>query len=175
MDDLYAGARPGRGHHALVRLAAAGKLRCVITQNIDGLQQAAGLPADRLIELHGNGAYARCLVCGLRHELAAIRTRFEAGGALPVCRCGGVVKSASISFGQPLVPDDVRRATQAALDCDTMLVIGSSLLVRPAARFPEIAAARDAKIVIINNEPTPFDAAADLVIYADIGSILAGI
>ena len=175
MDDLYAGARPGRGHQALVRLALAGVLGAVITQNIDGLQQAAGLPADRLVELHGNGTYARCLDCSRPHDLAPIRRRFEADGTCPVCACGGIVKSASIAFGQPLVAADLDRAVEAALSCDLMLVLGCSLLVRPAARFPEIAKQRGAGIVIVNREPTPLDAAADLVIRADIGTVMAAL
>ena len=175
MDNLYAGAEPGAGHHALVRLAKAGRLHTIITQNIDGLQQAAGFPADRLVELHGNGTFARCLACGLRHDLGPIRARFESSGDIPVCACGGLVKSASIAFGQPLQADDLRRATEAALTCDLMLVIGSSLQVRPAARFPEIAKTRGAAVAIVNREPTPFDAAADLVIHDEIGSVLATI
>lgn len=175
MDDIYAGARPGRGHYALTRLYKAGLLRRVITQNIDGLQQAAGLPADALIELHGNGTFARCLNCGTRHDLAPIRAAFEATGALPECRCGGIVKSASIAFGQAIPPDDLRHATETACSCDLLLVVGSSLLVRPASRFPAVARQNGARTAVINRDPTPFDASADLVIREDIGTALESV
>ncbi len=175
LDDTYAGARPGRGHAALVRLARSGALCTVITQNIDGLQQAAGLPLEQLIELHGNGTYARCLDCGAAYDLGPIRARFEATGQGPVCVCGGLVKAASIAFGQPLRADDMRRATEAALACDLMLVVGSSLLVRPAARFPEIAKQNGAAVTIVNRDPTPFDAAADIVVRDEIGSVLSSL
>ncbi len=172
MDDLYAHAVPGRGHVALARLARQGRLVSIITQNIDGLQQAAGVPEHQLIELHGNGRFARCLSCGSRHDLDPIRAHLESTGEPPGCGCGGIVKSASISFGQALDPADLRRATDAALTCDLMLVLGSSLLVRPAARFPILAKRNGASLVIVNNDPTPLDDAADLVIRDDIGSIL---
>ena len=175
LDDTYAGAQPGRGHAALVRLAGSGAVGAVITQNIDGLQQAAGLPLEQLIELHGNGTYARCLSCATPYDLGPIRKLFEAAEHCPVCACGGLVKAASIAFGQPLRVDDIRRATEAALDCDLMLVVGSSLLVRPAARFPEIAKRSGAAIAIVNRDPTPFDAAADLVVRAEIGGVLASL
>ena len=172
MDDLYAGARPGRGHRALARWAAAGLLRTIVTQNIDGLHAAAAGPGDEIVELHGNGSYARCLGCGARQEIAPIRARFEADGALPECRCGGIVKSASIAFGQPLDPANLRRAVDAALGCDLFLVLGSTLLVRPAARFPELARRNGARLAVLNRDPTPLDAEADLVIHADIGEVL---
>ena len=172
MDDLYAGAVPGRGHRAVARWVSAGLVRTVVTQNIDGLHAAAGAPGDDIVELHGNGGYARCLSCGTRQELAPIRARFERDGALPDCRCGGIVKSASIAFGQALDEDDLRRAVSAALGCDLFIVLGSTLLVRPAARFPELARRDGARLVIVNREPTPLDAAADLVVRADIGDLL---
>ena len=124
------------------------------------------------MELHGNGGYARCLSCGTRQELAPIRARFERDGALPDCRCGGIVKSASIAFGQALDEDDLRRAVSAALGCELFIVLGSTLLVRPAARFPELARRNGARLAIVNREPTPLDAAADLVVRADIGDLL---
>ena len=172
MDDLYAGARPGRGHRAVARWAASGLVRAVVTQNIDGLHAAAAAPGDEVVELHGNGGHARCLGCGARHELAPIRARFETDGSLPACRCGGIVKSASIAFGQPLDPEDLRRAVEAALGCDLFLVLGSTLLVRPAARFPELARRNGARLAIVNREPTPLDGEADLVIRDDIGDVL---
>ena len=172
MDDLYAGARPGRGHRALARWAGAGLLRAIITQNIDGLHAAAAGAGDEIVELHGNGSYARCLGCGARQEIAPIRERFESDGILPKCSCGGIVKSASIAFGQPLDPANLSRAVDAALGCDLFIVLGSTLLVRPAARFPELARRNGARLVIVNHDPTPLDAEADLVIRADIGEVL---
>lgn len=171
MDDIYAGARPGRTHRALACLAAEGHLGTVITQNIDGLHQAAGLEPARLVELHGNGTFARCLDCGERHELQPIRHRFEATGEAPVCGCGGPVKSATIAFGQPVPTEDLRRSRNAALAADLFLVLGSSLVVRPAATLPLIAREGGAVLVIVNRDPTPLDAAADLVIRADVGSV----
>ena len=114
MDDLYAGAMPGRGHMALARLYESGKLATVITQNIDGLHQASGISADDVIELHGNGTYATCLSCGVRYELSRVRQTFEATRQAPRCLCGGVVKSATISFGQPMPGAAMRRAHEAA-------------------------------------------------------------
>lgn len=172
MDDLYAGVRPGRGHRAVARWAAAGLVRAVVTQNIDGLHHDAAGSGDEIVELHGNGSYARCLGCGARHELGPIRARFERDGSLPECPCGGLVKSATVAFGQPLDPADLRRAVDAAVGCELFVILGSTLLVRPAARFPELALRNGARIVIVNREPTPFDGSADLVVRADIGDVL---
>ena len=175
MDDVYAGARPGRGHQTIARWAAAGRVAGVVTQNVDGLHRDSGLDEACLVELHGNGTFARCLDCGLRHELAPIRARFEQDGTLPVCACGGIVKSASVAFGQPLVPDDIRRAAKASLACDLFIILGSTLKVRPAARFPELALKNGARLAIVNREPTPLDDVATLVIHDDIGDVLDGL
>ncbi|MDH7795555.1 MULTISPECIES: Sir2 family NAD-dependent protein deacetylase [unclassified Beijerinckia] len=172
MDDSYAGAQPSRGHRALSRLIADGLMSAVITQNIDGLHQASGLAADQVIELHGNGTYATCLACGVRYELEAIRRKFEADGRAPKCLCGGAVKSATIAFGQAMPVEPMRRAQRVAENCDLMLVIGSSLVVYPAASFPLLAKENGAALVIINRDPTPFDEIADLVLHGDIGAIL---
>jgi NAD-dependent deacetylase len=174
MDDEFAGAQPGRGHMALTGLIVAGRMQAVVTQNIDGLHQASGLGDDHVIELHGNGTYAGCLSCGLRHELAPIRVAFEADGQLPQCRaCGGIVKSATISFGQAMPQHHLRRAAGLAEASDLFIAIGSSLVVYPAATLPLIAKRAGAKLVIINREPTDFDEIADLVIRRDIGDVLA--
>lgn len=172
MDDLYRGAQPGRGHRALAGLAASGKMPALITQNIDGLHQASGVPAGNVIELHGNGTYARCLSCGGRHELADVRRQFEASGEGPECRCGGIVKSATISFGQAMPEDEMMRARDAAATCDLFLAIGSSLVVYPAAGFPVLAQRNGAQLVIINRDETALDDEADLVLRGDIGDIL---
>ena len=172
MDDLYAGATPGRGHMALARLYEAGKLATVITQNIDGLHQASGIAADDIIELHGNGTYATCLSCGVRHELSHVRQTFEATRQAPRCLCGGVLKSATISFGQPMPGAAMRRAHEATRKADLFLAIGSSLVVYPAAAFPLLASKSGARLVILNREPTPLDAHAELFVRADIGDTL---
>lgn len=173
MDDVYRGARPSRGHLALAALVASGRMPAIITQNIDGLHQEAGTPAEQVIEIHGNGTYAACLSCGRRHELADIRARFEATGDPPGCEaCGGLVKSATISFGQAMPEERMRRARDLALGCDLFLAIGSSLVVYPAAALPLIAKRGGAKLVILNREATELDDEADLVIRGEIGSVL---
>lgn len=174
LDDIYAMAQPGRGHYALANLVSSGRVDAIITQNIDNLHQLSGVPDDRIIELHGNGTYATCLACGERHELADIRRTFEATGAAPVCDgCGGPVKVATIAFGQPMPEQAMQRAHVATRRCDLFLAIGSSLVVYPAASFPVIALQSNARLVIINGEPTPLDSEADLVLRGDIGDILA--
>ncbi len=173
MDDHYAGAAPNAGHRALARLVGQGRAPAIITQNIDGLHQASGVPDDRVIELHGNGTYATCLACGRRHELAEIRPAFEATGEPPDCAaCGGPVKSATISFGQAMPQDKMIRAQQLALEAELFLVLGSSLVVYPAATLPVIAKRREATLIIVNREPTELDAIADLVVRAEIGAAL---
>ena len=175
MDDIFRGARPGRSHVALVRLSERGILRSVVTQNIDGLHQAAGLDAERLVELHGNGTYARCLSCGNRVELSTVRHHLDATGEAPHCQCGGLVKSATIAFGQSLDPDTMARALAAVSSCDVLLAVGSSLVVRPASRLPLVARDRGATLVIVNREPTSIDDDADYVIRADAGAFLTAL
>ena len=173
MDDHYAGAAPNAGHRALARLVGQGRAPAIITQNIDGLHQASGVPDAQVIELHGNGTYATCLACGRRHELAEIRPAFEATGEPPDCAaCGGPVKSATISFGQAMPQDKMIRAQQLALETELFLVLGSSLVVYPAATLPVIAKRREATLIIVNREPTELDAIADLVVRAEIGAAL---
>ncbi|CAH1678528.1 NAD-dependent protein deacetylase [Hyphomicrobiales bacterium] len=174
MDDHYRDARPNVGHRALARLVADGRSPAIVTQNIDGLHQASGVPAGQVVELHGNGTYATCLTCGWRHELAAIRPAFEATGEPPSCiMCAGPVKSATISFGQAMPQEAMTRAQALALECDLFLVVGSSLVVYPAAALPVIAKRQGAKLVILNREPTDLDPIADLVIRAESGTALA--
>lgn len=173
MDDHYAGARPGRGHAALSRLVASGVMPAVITQNIDGLHQASGIADEAIVELHGNGTYARCLSCGARHELGFVRPVFEATGRPPACEaCGGILKSATVSFGQPMPQPELQKAQDLAMSCDLFLVAGSSLVVFPAASLPVLAVRAGARLVIINREATEFDGVATLVIRADIGEVL---
>lgn len=174
MDDHYRGAQPNIGHRALARLVAEGRSPAIVTQNIDGLHQASGVPEDRIVELHGNGTYATCLNCGWRHELAAIRRSFEETGEPPACLiCAGPVKSATVSFGQAMPQAAMMRAQELALECDLFLVVGSSLVVFPAATLPVIAKRQGARLVILNREPTELDPIADLVIRAESGRALA--
>ena len=173
IDRDMADALPNRGHRAVARLVEAGKVFAVITQNIDNLHQKSGIPEDRIIELHGNGSYASCLSCGQRMELAPIKAAFEARGTLPACAsCGGLVKTATISFGQALPESALRRARDASLSCDLMLVLGSSLVVYPAAGFPPMARQNGARLAIVNREPTGLDNMADLVLKREIGATL---
>mgnify|MGYP002527845472 FL=1 len=171
--DAIEAAAPNRGHRAIAKLAADGKVSGVITQNIDGLHQLSGLADDLVIELHGNTTYATCLDCHERHELDAIWRAFAIDQAPPLCvACGGLVKTATISFGQSMPEAEMRRAEAATLGCDLFLAIGSSLTVKPAAMFPLLAAQNGAKLVIINREPTALDGYADLVLNREIGPTL---
>jgi NAD-dependent deacetylase len=173
MADEFGGAQPGRGHRALASLYHAGKVPAIITQNIDNLHQASGFSPHDVVELHGNTTYAACLDCGERYELSWIRQRMdEANGCAPDCRCGGYIKTATISFGQAMPDAAMQRAQDLALTCDLFLAIGSSLLVWPAAGFPLMAKRNGARLVIINREPTEFDDIANLVVRQDIGTVL---
>lgn len=173
LDDIYGRAEPGRGHYALANLIASGKMAAIVTQNIDNLQQMSGVAEEHIIELHGNGTYATCVKCGLRYELMDIRRSFDATGAAPDCpACGGPVKAATVSFGQPMPEEPMRRALAVTADCDLFLAIGSSLVVYPAASFPSLARQHGARLVILNGEQTPLDDVADLVLRGDIGDIL---
>jgi NAD-dependent deacetylase len=166
-------AQPNAGHSFFVALQQADKLRALITQNIDGLHQRAGLPRESVIELHGTTIEAVCLSCGDRVPSEDAVARVHAGELAPECRlCGGYLKPATVSFGQAMPEVEMRRATAAALDCDVFIAVGSSLVVYPAAGFPSLAKEHGATLVIINRDPTPLDAIADLVIHGEIGSVL---
>lgn len=169
----WVGAKPNEGHYAIARTVSSGKVGLVITQNVDNLHQDAGVPAHKVIELHGNAGYATCLICGLRHELEDLRGPFLEQGMLPTCRmCGGIVKTATISFGQPMPVEAMRRAEVASRECDLFLVLGSSLSVHPAAALPMVAKSNGAALAIVNREPTDMDGSADVVIHAEIGAVL---
>ena len=171
MADELGESFPNDGHKAIARLVADGKVTAVITQNIDNLHQDSGVPDERIIELHGNGSYAVCLDCDLRHDLGNVRAAFEACqmAMAPGCQnCGGMVKSATVSFGQAMPEAQMRRAEKATLDCDLFIAIGSSLQVYPAAGFPVLARHNGARLVILNREPTELDEAASLVINEEI-------
>jgi NAD-dependent deacetylase len=175
MEEQFGGARPGRGHLALASLHRAGKVPAVVTQNIDNLHQASGIPPDHVVELHGNTTYAACLACAARYELDWVKLRYtESGGHSPDCPgCGGYIKTATVSFGQSMPEAPMQRAQELAEACDLFIAIGSSLVVWPAACFPLIAKRNGARIVIINREATEFDDIADLVVRNDIGTALA--
>jgi len=167
-------ARPNKGHDAVAKLVREGKVIGVITQNVDDLHRASGVPPEQIVELHGNTTYARCLSCAARYELADLEQQFAATERVAPCaRCGGIIKTATISFGQAMPEQEMVRAQQYTEACDLFIVVGSSLVVYPAAGFPEYAKRRGAKLVILNREPTPLDEFADLVLHREIGPSLA--
>jgi NAD-dependent deacetylase len=172
----WTGASPNAGHMAVARLVERGKATAVITQNVDNLHQDSGVPADKVIELHGNATYAACLDCGERHERAELEQSFLKAGEIPYCRaCGGLVKMATISFGQPMPEAAMARARQATAACDLFLVLGSSMVVYPAAGFPLMAKRHGAALAIVNREPTEMDVHADLVLNAEIGAVMGAV
>ena len=176
MEETWNKVQPNDGHLAVAELVAQGRASHVITQNIDALHQAAGVPDGQVIELHGNTRYAKCLDCGLRVEIPDIRAHFDLHGDAPDCvACGGIVKTATISFGQPMPQDEMVRAEAAALACELMLVMGSSLGVYPAAGFPLMAKRNGAGLAILNRDETPQDRFADLVINNEIGPTIRAV
>jgi NAD-dependent deacetylase len=172
MEPILRQATPNRGHRAVAELIRSGKASAVITQNIDGLHQDSGIPDDKVIELHGNTTYAHCLDCGTRYEIEALRIDFEQDRIVPHCACGGWVKTATISFGQAMPLDEMRRAERETLLADLFIAIGSSLVVYPAAGFPELAKRNGAALVILNLQRTGLDEIADLVLNRPIGDTL---
>jgi NAD-dependent deacetylase len=175
-------AEPNAGHRALVDLERRGKLDTLITQNIDGLHQRAGTDPRRVVEIHGTIHWAVCMSCDDRRPMSEVLERVKAGEADPACEataegttCGGILKSATISFGQSLVPEDLARAEQAASSCDLLLAVGSSLTVFPAAGLAPLARQAGARLVIVNAEPTPYDDVADAVLTEPIGEVLPAI
>jgi NAD-dependent deacetylase len=166
-------AQPNAGHRALVDLERRGALIAVVTQNIDGLHQLAGHSPDRVIEVHGTMREVVCMGCGRREPMQAALDRVRAGEEDPPCHaCGGILKSATISFGQQLDPKVLDRAVRAVSRADLLLAIGSSLQVYPAAGLVPLSKQSGARLVIVNAEPTPFDDLADLVVRERIGDIL---
>lgn len=170
-------AKPNEGHKAIAHLVKSRKASYVITQNIDNLHQDSGVPEEKIIELHGNSSYAVCLECKIKYDLKSIKSEFEAvpisSRKAPSCKkCGGIVKSATISFGQPMPEKEMKLAETVTLSCDLFIVAGSSLKVYPAASFPILARNNGAKLVIINREPTELDQLANLVLNKNIGPTL---
>lgn len=166
-------AKPNPGHLALVALERRGTLHTLITQNIDGLHQMAGSSAERVIEIHGTMREVTCLSCGERAPMERALARLRAGEEDPACRtCGGILKSATISFGQGLVQEDVARAERAARGADLLLAIGTKLSVWPIAGVVPVAKEAGARVVILNAEPTEMDALADAVLRGPISHLL---
>jgi NAD-dependent deacetylase len=174
------GAEPNAGHAALVELERSGRLVTLVTQNTDGLHQKAGSDLERIVEIHGNSLDVVCLRCGLRQPADPVHARVRAGDPDPTCQeilpdrstCGGILKSAVISFGQNLVVEDLRAAEEAATSCDLLLAVGSTLGVYPAAGMVPIASRSGAAIVIVNGVPTDLDGLADVVVNGSISEIL---
>lgn len=171
-----AAAEPNAGHRALAGLERSGTLTAVVTQNIDGLHQKAGNDPERVIELHGTTHLVRCLNCGRESSAADVQSRVPAGGEAPVCdRCGGPLRAATILFGESLPEAALRRAVEAAGACDLMLVVGTSLVVNPAAQLPLLAKRAGARLAIVNREATPLDPLADVVVSAGAGAVLGAV
>jgi len=173
-DRSFEDAVPNKGHEALARLVEMGKCIAIITQNVDNLHQDSGIPDSKVIELHGNTSYATCLDCQVRYELVELQNQFEQLGRVEPCgRCGGIIKTATISFGQSMPEREMIRAQTAIESCDLCIVLGSSLTVYPAAGFPEYAKRLGAKLAIVNREETPLDDYADVVVREQIGPTMS--
>ncbi len=171
-----AAAEPNIAHRAIAKLVAGGKVTAVITQNIDGLHQRAGVPSEYLIEIHGNATRAACLECDEHHDLAEVEAEIGRTGRAPLCRtCGGLVKAAVISFGQAMPVRAMMRAEHAIQRSDLFVAVGSSLQVQPAASLPMAAKYSGSNLVIVNADPTPLDAIADHVLRGPIGKVFSAL
>ena len=167
-------ATANSGHYAITTLVKTGKVTKVITQNVDGLHQKSGTKSEFVLELHGNASYATCLSCAKRFELVEIKSVFLTEGIVPSCNdCGGIIKTATISFGQSMPAVEMQKAEAAASNCELFIVIGSSLVVYPAAGLPMLAKENGARLVIINEQSTDLDSLFDLIIHEQIGKTLS--
>lgn len=167
-------AKPNAAHYAVAAMEKMGKLAAVITQNIDGLHQKAGSSPEKVLELHGNMWEVRCLTCNKPYAWEEVYQRLLDGAEVEDCSsCGGLLKPATVSFGQSLPEDALEKSHRYSVESDLFISIGSSLVVYPAASFPELAKNRGAKLVIINRDPTPLDEIADLVIHDQIGPVMS--
>jgi len=172
--DILKKAKPNIGHLAVAKIINNNDSAHLITQNVDNLHQDAGVPQSKITEIHGNATYANCLDCNLRFELEPIKKAFLNDGTIPSCtECEGLVKQATISFGQPMPELGMQIAQMKIVKCDLFITIGTSLVVYPAAGFPKLAKEIGAKLIIINNEPTDYDHMADLVIHQQIGEVFS--
>lgn len=176
MEPVLSKARPNDGHRAIAELYRDGKVSAVVTQNIDGLHQISGVSEADVIEIHGNTTYAKCLDCDERMSLDVVRAAFAENERLPICNvCGGMIKTATISFGQAMPIEKMQRAEQEAIECDLLIVVGSSLVVYPAAEIPLIARHHGADLVILNREATQLDSYATLTVNGEIGETLKSV
>ena len=175
MAELFVKAEPNAAHAFIADLIAKGRANGVITQNIDGLHQRAGVSDDHMVEFHGTGAHAHCLNCGKRHEVDDVERHIDETGDIPNCECGGLIKAAVISFGENLPTSNIERAQSMIETADLVIAIGSSLQVWPASGLLELALRQDAQLIIINRDETPFDATATLVLRGDLVEITKGI
>ena len=173
---LFTDAKPNKAHYAIAELEKVGKLSCVITQNVDDLHQKAGNSPETVYELHGNTRRAKCLGCGECYPMEEIRQKLSAKVDICPCeRCQGILKPDAVFFGEALPEETLINATDHSRNCDILIVIGSSLVVYPAAYMPMYAKMAGAKLVIINNAPTPYDSAADIIINDSAGEVMARI
>jgi NAD-dependent deacetylase len=169
-------AKPNPAHYAIAELDSLGKLDCVITQNVDNLHHKAGVPAEKVFELHGNVQWAVCLNCGKRYPFEQIKARLEWGEEIPDCEeCQGMLKPDAVLFGEALPQDVLQEASQRASDCDLFIVVGSTLIVYPAAYMPLYAVQGGAKLIIVNLSDTPMDAQANVLIRAKAGEAMSKI
>lgn len=168
----WVGAKPNPGHYAIAELVRQGKVGAVVTQNVDNLHQDAGVPDHQVIEIHGNASYAKCLDCSMRYELDELRAPWEADEDIICVNCTGLIKTATISFGQAMPEDKMERAVAEAEASDLCIVLGSSLVVYPAAGIPVMARRAGAKLAIINRDPTDMDAYANMVLNVEIGAFM---
>ncbi len=169
-------AKPNQGHQKIAEIMKKKELSHLITQNVDNLHQESGVGDDQITELHGNATYAKCLDCELKYDLAELKESFLRRKEPPRCNsCGGLIKTATISFGQPMPEEEMVTAQKKSISCDLFICIGTSLAVFPAADLPVLAKETGSKIVIINNEPTQMDHIADLVINRDISEVFSEI
>jgi NAD-dependent deacetylase len=176
LDSTMWRAEPNAGHRAIADLEGKAALDTLVTQNIDGLHQKAGTSPEIVVEIHGTVHEAKCMSCGWRGPMPETLARVRAGEADPPCLgCGGILKSATISFGENLVVEDLERSQRAAAGCDLFLAIGSSLTVYPAAGLPEIALGAGARLAVMNAQDTPFDRYADAVVRDQLGDVLPGL
>jgi NAD-dependent deacetylase len=172
--NLFSNVKPNRGHLAIAELEEMGRLDCVITQNIDNLHQKAGISTNRVFELHGNMQWVRCLGCGERYPVEHIRERLKDGVEVPECEiCQGILKPDIVFFGEALPPEVLDAATAYSRHCDLFLVVGSSLVVHPAALMPAYAKEAGAKLIIVNIGETPYDSRADILIEGKAGDVMS--
>ena len=172
--DIIKKAKPNIGHLAVAKIINSNDSAHLITQNVDNLHQDAGVPQSKITEIHGNATYATCLDCDIRYELGPIKKIFLEERIIPSCsECGGIIKQATISFGQSMPEIGMQIAQMKIVKCDLFITIGTSLVVYPVAGFPKLAKEIGAKLIIINNQPTDYDHIADLVIHQQIGEVFS--